>query len=74
WSSWAALARAAEGTSGAELAAAVAEARLSAYAEQRPLALDDLQAALAESVPLSVLRAEDVAALRRWASGRARRA
>jgi ATPase family associated with various cellular activities (AAA) len=72
WPGWAALAHAAEGHSGAELAAAVAEARLSAYAERRTLALDDLRDALACSVPLSVLRAEDVAALRRWASGRAR--
>lgn len=74
WARWAELARAAEGMSGAELAAAVAEARLTAYAHRRALAEDDLREALAQTVPLSVLRAEDVAALRRWASGRARRA
>jgi MoxR-like ATPase len=74
WAQWAALARAAEGTSGAELAAAVAEARLSAWAERRAMTPEDLRAALSESVPLSVLRAEEVAALRTWATGRARRA
>jgi SpoVK/Ycf46/Vps4 family AAA+-type ATPase len=74
WAEWAELSRAAEGTSGAELAAAVAEARLTAWAEHRTMTPDDLRAALAESVPLSVLRAEEVAALRTWAAGRARRA
>ncbi|HWB74320.1 MAG TPA: AAA family ATPase [Nannocystaceae bacterium] len=74
WSQWAALARAAEGTSGAELAAAVAEARLAAWADRRALQPDDFRDALAQSVPLSVLRKEDVAALRAWAHGRARRA
>jgi hypothetical protein len=74
WPRFAAVARGADGYSGAELAAALAEARLVAYAERRELVAEDFAAALAASIPLSVLRAEDVAALRRWASGRARSA
>lgn len=72
WPAFARIARAAEGYSGAELAAALAEARVIAFAQARPVAADDFAAALAASIPLSVLRAEDVLALRRWASGRAR--
>lgn len=74
WPSFARVAAEAEGRSGAELAAAVAEARLVAFAEGRAPAAADLARALAESIPLSVLRREDVAALRRWAHERARRA
>lgn len=72
WSAFARIARAADGYSGAELAAALAEARVIAFAQGRPVTADDFAAALAASIPLSVLRAEDVLALRRWASGRAR--
>lgn len=72
WAPFAAVARRADGYSGAELAAALAEARLVAYAARREPVADDFANALAASIPLSVLRAEDVAALRRWASGRAR--
>ena len=68
------IARAAEGYSGAELAAAVAEARLAAFGERRPLAATDLRAAIDAMIPLSVLRAEDIERLRRWAERRARRA
>lgn len=67
-------ARAADGFSGAELEAALTEARLSAYAERRPLSAADLQQAIASTVPLSRTRAESIDALRRWAEGRARRA
>ncbi len=66
------LAGAAEGFSGAELAAALVEARLDAYTESRPLAVVDLRHALAACIPLSRTRAEDVAALRTWAKNRAR--
>jgi len=69
-----ALVRAAEGKSGAEIAAAVAEARLRAFATGRALEPADLRAALDESIPLSVLRAEEITALRSWAARRARRA
>lgn len=72
WSDFARVARTADGYSGAEIAAALAEARLLAFAQGRPVGPDDFAAALAASIPLSVLRAEDVTALRRWASGRAR--
>jgi SpoVK/Ycf46/Vps4 family AAA+-type ATPase len=69
-----ALVRAADGTSGAEIAAAVAEARLVAFADGRALAPADLQAALEQIIPLSVVRAEEITALRAWAARRARRA
>ncbi|MBX7082753.1 MAG: AAA family ATPase [Nannocystaceae bacterium] len=69
-----AIARAAEGHSGAELEAAVAEARLSAFVQRRRVQPSDLQQAIAATIPLSVLRAEEIGALRRWAAGRARRA
>jgi MoxR-like ATPase len=72
WPAFARIARAADGYSGAELAAALAEARVIAFARGRPVTADDFAAALAASIPLSVLRAEDVLALRHWASGRAR--
>jgi MoxR-like ATPase len=71
---FAALVRAAEGRSGAEIAAAVADARLRAFADGRTLTPADLAAALDEIIPLSVVRAEEIAALRTWAARRARRA
>ena len=74
WSEFAAVARTAEGFSGAELASALIEARIDAYAERRPVDADDLRRALASSVPLSRSRAESVESLRRWATERARRA
>lgn len=67
-----ALARAAEGLSGAELEGAVVEARLEAFAERRPLAADDLAQALAATIPLSRSRAGELAALRAWAAAYAR--
>jgi SpoVK/Ycf46/Vps4 family AAA+-type ATPase len=69
-----ARARAAEGRTGAEIEAALVEARLLAFAEGRLLRASDLERAFAEQVPLAVSHAESIAALRRWASGRARRA
>ncbi|MGB1014077.1 MAG: AAA family ATPase, partial [Nannocystaceae bacterium] len=69
-----ALAEAAEGYSGAELEAALVEARLDAYTDNRPMAASDFQRSLAACVPLSRTRAESVQVLRRWADGRARRA
>jgi SpoVK/Ycf46/Vps4 family AAA+-type ATPase len=68
------LARSAEGWSGAELEAALVEARLDAFAQGRPLAAADFAAALARGVPLSRTYAEDIAALRAWARTRARHA
>jgi hypothetical protein len=69
-----ALVRAADGLSGAEIEGAIVEARLDAFAEQRPLAAADLARALASTVPLSRSRAAEIAALRTWASAAARRA
>ena len=66
------LARSAEGFSGAELEAALVEARLAAFHEDRPLAAADLERALSETVPLSRSRAESIAALRSWAQERTR--
>ncbi|MCB9755534.1 MAG: AAA family ATPase [Myxococcales bacterium] len=71
---YAALARAAEGFSGAELEAALIEARLDAFAESRALAAADLARALATIIPLSRARERELAALRTWAETRARRA
>ncbi|MCA9649932.1 MAG: AAA family ATPase [Myxococcales bacterium] len=71
---FAAVIREAEGWSGAEIEAALVEARLDAFAEQRPLCAEDLRRAVRATVPLSRARAESIAALRAWASERARRA
>jgi len=60
-----------DGFSGAELEAVVVGALYRAFGDRRPLASDDLLTEAKGTVPLSVARAEDVAALRRWASGRA---
>lgn len=70
----AALATASAGYSGAEIAETVVGGLYRAFAENcRPLTDADLQAALAETVPLSKARAEEVARLERWAETNARR-
>ena len=69
-----ALARAADGLSGAEIEGAITEARLDAFAEARPLAASDLARGLAATVPLSRSRAPEIAGLRAWAERLARRA
>lgn len=74
WPAFAAVIRQAEGLSGAEIEAALVEARLDAFAEGRPLAAIDLRRAVQATVPLSRARAESIAALRAWAGERARRA
>jgi hypothetical protein len=74
WPAFAAVIRVAEGLSGAEIEAALVEARLDAFAEGRPLRADDLGRAVQATVPLSRTRAESIAALRSWAGERARRA
>ena len=66
--------REAEGLSGAEIEAALVEARIDAFADERDLGVDDLRRAVAALVPLSVTRAESIHALRQWANARARRA
>ncbi len=66
------LAREAEGFSGAELEAALVEARLEAFARGEALSPADLRRALEVTVPLSRARKEKVESLRRWARDRAR--
>lgn len=72
WPAFAAVIRQAEGWSGAEIEAALVEARLDAFAEGRALRADDLRRAVLATVPLSRTRAESISALRAWASERAR--
>ena len=65
------VAAAAKGYSGAEIDAAVQGALYAAYSEKKPLTTQTLIDALAQTVPLSVTRAEEIATLRDWASTRA---
>ncbi|KAF0812420.1 ATP-dependent zinc metalloprotease FtsH [Andreprevotia sp. IGB-42] len=66
----AALLASSMGFSGAEIEAAVRTALIEAHAASRKLAQADLIVALQNTRPLSILRAEDLAALRAWASER----
>lgn len=66
----AALARAAEGFSGAEIEQAVVSALYEARAGGFPLDTSGVLVALRSTRPLSVTRAESIGALRRWAAGR----
>jgi hypothetical protein len=65
------VATAAKGYSGAEIEAAVQGALYAAYSEKKPLTTQLLIEALAQTVPLSTTRAEEIAALREWAKTRA---
>ena len=65
------VSRAAEGYSGAEIDAAIQGALYAAYSEKKPLTTQSLLDALAQTVPLSTTRAEEIARLRDWASTRA---
>jgi ATP-dependent 26S proteasome regulatory subunit len=65
------VAAAAAGYSGAEIDAAVQGALYAAYSEKKPLATQSLLDALAQTVPLSTTRAEEIRALREWAGTRA---
>jgi SpoVK/Ycf46/Vps4 family AAA+-type ATPase len=67
-----ALAAASEGTSGAEIEAAVVEALWKAFPEERDVRQEDLLSSLKETVPLSRTMAESIEALRGWARHRAR--
>ena len=68
----AALVDATQGFSGAEIDSAVTSALYVAYASGRPFDTATLLSEIGRTVPLSRLRAEDIAALRAWAHGRAR--
>jgi SpoVK/Ycf46/Vps4 family AAA+-type ATPase len=65
------LISASEGFTGAEIEAAVVGALYRAYAAGGSLGTEDIVGEIEATVPLSVSRAEDVQALRAWASGRA---
>ncbi len=65
-----ALAAAANGFSGAEIEQAIVAALYTAHAEQKPLDTDLLMHEIRSSRPLSVIMAEQVTALRDWASER----
>jgi len=62
---------AAKGYSGAEIGAAVQAALYAAFSQQKPLTTQFLLDALAQTVPLSVTRAEEIRELRDWAKLRA---
>jgi len=66
-----ALAAASKGFSGAEIEQSIVAALYTAFAHKEPLSTSVIQAELAHTVPLSVTRQEDIAAIRSWAQGRA---
>jgi SpoVK/Ycf46/Vps4 family AAA+-type ATPase len=68
------VATAAQAYSGAEIDAAVQTALYAAYSEKALLTTQSLLDALAQTVPLSTTRAEEIQALRAWARTRAVRA
>ncbi len=65
------VAAAAKGYSGAEINAAVQTALYVAFSEKKQLSTQLLLDALAQTVPLSTTRSEEIAALRDWAGTRA---
>jgi SpoVK/Ycf46/Vps4 family AAA+-type ATPase len=65
---------ASNGYSGAEIDAAVQGGLYAAYSEKKDLSTELLIAALAQTVPLSTTRAEEISELREWARTRAVRA
>src|SRR5271167_2596678 len=65
------VAAAAKGYSGAEIDAGVQGGLYAAYSEKKPLTTQSLVDALAQTVPLSITRAEEIATLREWARTRA---
>jgi hypothetical protein len=62
---------AAKGYSGAEIDAAVQGGLYAAYSEKKQLSTQSLLDALAQTVPLSTTRAEEIQSLRQWAQTRA---
>lgn len=65
------LSEVSDGFSGAEIEAVVVGALYRAFGAERDLTTEELLAEVESTVPLSVSRAEDVSALRAWASRRA---
>lgn len=68
------LAMASDGLSGAEIEQAIIAGLYEAFDQNRPLSMDDLLIVLQDTVPLSRMMEEEIAALRLWARQRARRA
>jgi ATP-dependent 26S proteasome regulatory subunit len=68
----AALARASDGFSGAEIEEAIISALFDAFSGQEELSTELIKKNLAETVPLSKTMNEEMSRLRSWASGRAR--
>jgi SpoVK/Ycf46/Vps4 family AAA+-type ATPase len=66
------LAAASDGMTGAEIEQAFIDALYAAFPENHDPTLATIKRVLEEQVPLSRLMAEQMAALRKWASGRAR--
>ncbi len=66
----AAIAAKAQGFSGAELEQAVIASQYQAFAAHQPLSADMLLEEIARTRPLSVVRSEEVKALRNWAAER----
>ena len=64
------LAELSDGFSGAEIEQAIVAASFEANARKAPLAMQDIENALSSTQPLSVVMAEQVAALRLWAASR----
>jgi hypothetical protein len=64
------LSQAADGFAGAEIEQAIVAGAYAAHAEGKPLATCHVHEELRATRPLSVVRAEHLAALRRWAEGR----
>lgn len=64
------LAEKTEGFAGAEIEQAIVSAGYWAHSQQAPLATEHILKEIAETQPLSVVRAESIQALRQWAEGR----
>ncbi len=65
------LAEASDGYSGAEIEGAIQSAMYASFTDHQPLATATVLNALADTIPLSATRAEDIQALRTWAKNRA---
>lgn len=64
------IAAATKGFSGAEIEQAIVSALYAAHAQKKSLATEHLLAEIQQTKPLSVVMAERIALLRRWAEGR----
>jgi SpoVK/Ycf46/Vps4 family AAA+-type ATPase len=64
------LAELTKGYSGAEIEQAIVAAGFLAHADKRPLQQSDVEKAISDTQPLSVVMAEQIAALRAWAGSR----